>query len=74
MPSAAFAGVEVKQYQGANRVQRFKRYQVANRVGSRNQGLRGGGGFGLESLLSTHPPLQKRLEQLARIAAEMGQR
>jgi heat shock protein HtpX len=35
---------------------------------------RGRGGFGLESLLSTHPPLQKRLEQLARIAAEMGQR
>ena len=35
---------------------------------------RGGGGFGLESLLSTHPPLQKRLEQLARIANEMGQR
>jgi heat shock protein HtpX len=33
-----------------------------------------GGGFGLESLLSTHPPLQKRIEQLARIAAEMGQR
>jgi len=33
-----------------------------------------GGGFGLESLLSTHPPLQKRIEQLARIANEMGQR
>lgn len=35
---------------------------------------RGRGGFGLETLLSTHPPLQKRLEQLARIAAELGQR
>ena len=31
-------------------------------------------GFGLESLMSTHPPLQNRIEQLARIAAEMGQR
>ena len=35
---------------------------------------RGRGGFGLETLFSTHPPLQKRLEQLARIAAELGQR
>jgi heat shock protein HtpX len=35
---------------------------------------RGGSGFGLESLLSTHPPLQKRLDQLARIAGDMGQR
>ena len=35
---------------------------------------RGGGGFGLESLMSTHPPLEKRLEQLARIAGELGQR
>jgi heat shock protein HtpX len=35
---------------------------------------RGGGGFGLESIMSTHPPLQKRLDQLAKIAAEMGQR
>jgi heat shock protein HtpX len=35
---------------------------------------RGSSGFGLESLLSTHPPLHKRVEQLARIAAEMGQR
>jgi heat shock protein HtpX len=32
------------------------------------------GGFGLESIMSTHPPLQKRLDQLAKIAAEMGQR
>ena len=24
--------------------------------------------------MSTHPPLQKRIEQLARIASEMGQR
>ena len=35
---------------------------------------RGRGGFGLETLFSTHPPLQKRLEQLARIADELGQR
>jgi len=34
----------------------------------------GGGGFGLETLMSTHPPLQKRLDQLARIAADLGQR
>ena len=35
---------------------------------------RGSGGFGLESLMSTHPPLQKRLEQLAKIATDLGQR
>ncbi len=29
-------------------------------------------GFSLSSLFSTHPPLQRRLEQLARIEAEMG--
>lgn len=34
----------------------------------------GRGGGGLQALLSTHPPLEKRLEQLARIATELGQR
>lgn len=34
----------------------------------------GRGGGGLQALLSTHPPLEKRLEQLARIAGELGQR
>lgn len=29
-------------------------------------------GFSLSSLISTHPPLEKRLEQLARIATDMG--
>ena len=29
-------------------------------------------GFTLSSLFATHPPLQKRLEQLARISAELG--
>lgn len=29
-------------------------------------------GFTLSSLFSTHPPLERRLEQLARIAAELG--
>jgi heat shock protein HtpX len=29
-------------------------------------------GFTLSSLFSTHPPLEKRLEQLARLAAELG--
>ena len=33
-----------------------------------------GGGFGLESIMATHPPLSKRLEQLARISAELGDR
>lgn len=32
------------------------------------------GSFGLESLMSTHPPLERRLEQLARIAAQLGDR
>ena len=35
---------------------------------------RRGGGFTLESIMSTHPPLEKRLEQLARISAELGER
>lgn len=35
-------------------------------------GRRGGGG--LESILSTHPSLEKRLENLAKVAAELGQR
>ncbi len=35
---------------------------------------RGRGGFGLESLMATHPPLEKRLAQLARISAELGER
>jgi heat shock protein HtpX len=30
-------------------------------------------GFSISSLFSTHPPLEKRLEQLARISAELGQ-
>lgn len=33
-----------------------------------------GSGFSLESLMSTHPSLEKRLEQLARISAELGER
>jgi len=33
-----------------------------------------GGGFSLESIMSTHPSLEKRLEQLARIQAELGER
>jgi heat shock protein HtpX len=33
-----------------------------------------GNGFGLESIMSTHPPLERRLEQLARIAAQLGDR
>ncbi len=32
-----------------------------------------GGGQSLASLFSTHPPLEKRLEQLARISAQLGQ-
>lgn len=35
---------------------------------------KGRGGFGLESIMSTHPSLEKRLEQLARISAELGDR
>jgi heat shock protein HtpX len=30
-------------------------------------------GFSISSLFSTHPPLEKRLEQLARISVELGQ-
>jgi heat shock protein HtpX len=33
-----------------------------------------GGGFNLGQLMSTHPSLEKRLEQLARISAELGER
>jgi heat shock protein HtpX len=33
-----------------------------------------GHGFSLESIMATHPPLEKRLEQLARIQAELGER
>lgn len=33
-----------------------------------------GGGFSLGTLMSTHPSLEKRLEQLARISAELGER
>lgn len=36
--------------------------------------LTGGRGISLESILSTHPPLERRLEQLARISAEIGER
>lgn len=32
------------------------------------------GGFSLERIFATHPPLEKRLEQLARIAAQLGDR
>jgi heat shock protein HtpX len=32
-----------------------------------------GGGQSMASLFSTHPPLEKRLEQLARISAQLGQ-
>jgi heat shock protein HtpX len=31
------------------------------------------GGFSMDALFSTHPPLEKRLEQLARISAEIGE-
>jgi len=33
-----------------------------------------GKGFNLGQLMSTHPSLEKRLEQLARISAELGER
>lgn len=33
-----------------------------------------GGGFSLESIMATHPSLEKRLAQLARISAELGER
>ena len=36
--------------------------------------LAGGRGFNLGSLMSTHPPLEKRLEQLARISSQLGER
>ena len=36
--------------------------------------LGGGRSFSLEGLLATHPPLDKRLAQLARISAELGDR
>lgn len=36
--------------------------------------LSGKGGFSLEGIMSTHPPLEKRLEQLARISAQLGER
>ena len=32
-----------------------------------------GGRESLASLFATHPPLEKRLEQLARISAQLGQ-
>jgi Zn-dependent protease with chaperone function len=31
-------------------------------------------GFTLEGLMSTHPSLEKRLENLAKVANELGQR
>ena len=36
--------------------------------------LTGGRGFSLESIMATHPSLEKRLEQLARISAQLGER
>ncbi len=36
--------------------------------------LTGGRGLSLESIMATHPPLEKRLEQLARISAQLGER
>lgn len=33
-----------------------------------------GGGFSLERIFATHPPLERRLEQLARIATQLGDR
>jgi len=36
--------------------------------------LTGGRGISLESILSTHPSLERRLEQLARISTELGER
>ena len=35
---------------------------------------KGRGGLGLESIMATHPSLEKRLEQLAKISAELGER
>lgn len=35
---------------------------------------RKGGGFGLESIMSTHPSMEKRLAQLAKISTELGGR
>jgi heat shock protein HtpX len=34
----------------------------------------GGRGINLGQLLSTHPSLEKRLEQLAQISAQLGER
>jgi heat shock protein HtpX len=36
------------------------------------RGGRGGGGFSLGTLFSTHPPLEQRLAQLAKLEAELG--
>jgi heat shock protein HtpX len=36
--------------------------------------VRGGKGFSLGGLLSTHPTLEQRLEQLAKISAQLGER
>lgn len=33
-----------------------------------------GGGFSLERIFATHPPLERRLDQLARIATQLGDR
>jgi heat shock protein HtpX len=40
---------------------------------TRNGGRAGGGGPSLAALFSTHPSLEKRLEQLAKIQRELGQ-
>jgi heat shock protein HtpX len=34
----------------------------------------GGRGFSLESIMASHPPLEKRLEQLAQISRQLGER
>jgi heat shock protein HtpX len=36
--------------------------------------FKGGKGLGMEAIFATHPPLEKRLEQLAKISAQLGER
>jgi heat shock protein HtpX len=40
---------------------------------AQRRGTDGGGGFSLGALFSTHPSLDKRLAQLAKLEAELGQ-
>ena len=36
--------------------------------------FKGGKGMGMEAIFATHPPLEERLEQLAKISAQLGER